>query len=181
MLKNYILSFLSIELSKLLVIPTIAIFILIFIYPKNPLPILKIVLIVLAIWLGGVMAYNYYKKYELKKKLRNLKNADEYDTAVMLGKNFLAEDRMLVYQNKDIFEESYDAITRIYKEDGKKGNVNLRCVLKDKEVIIPTGSLLQAQRTVAFLKRKNNSLVLENIEPSGDGKLHTIDQIKMDA
>lgn len=178
MLKNYILSFLSLDIYKVLVFPTGIIFVLAFVYPKNPSTFLRILLIVMTILLACALGYYYFKKYQLKRKVRMLKNAQVYESAVMLGQNFLAEDRMLVYQNRDIFEETYDQLISVKLEEGKKDTKNLRCHFQSHEVVIPVGSLLQSQRTVAFLLKKNPNIQLEGIEPTGDGLLHTIDQIK---
>lgn len=181
MLKNYINSYLSIDLSKWLALPTAVIFVLIFVYPKHPLPILRVVLIIFAILLAIALGFHYFKKFQMGQKIRKIEQLEKYDTAVMLGQQFLAEDKILVYQNMDIFEKEYSQLKSVKKEPGKKDQVLLRCVFDDKEVVIPTGSLLQAQRTVAFLKKKNDAIECIDIEPTGDGQLHTIDQIRIDS
>ena len=179
MLKNFLLSFLSLDIYKYLVLPTGVIFVVVILYVKNPTPLLRTILIVMTIILACALIYYYFKKFQMRKKIRTIENPSEYNTAVMLGHNFLLDDRMLVYQNRDIFEEKYENLVSVDKEVGKKDTINLRCHFQNHECVIPTGSELQAQRTVAFFQKQNSQVTLNGIEPTGDGLLHTIDQVKV--
>lgn len=174
MLKSYVMSFLAMTYYPLLTIPTVAIFVIFFFFSSKLGTAMKPIAGVFAVVLGGVLLVYNLDKYRLKKQVREIKNAKEYDNAVMLGNSFLLEKRMLAYAKRNLKEYTYDSLKKVLYGKDKKGKDQLTLEFAEGTVVLPVGSYAQAARTAAFLKTVSDA-VPEGIEPEGTGRLHAID------
>lgn len=176
MIKKYLLSFLSIDYYAVLMVPTILLFVIMFIYTKTQTEVLRYLIIAIAFFLLAVLVFYNLQKYRIRKRLKSVEDVDAYDNGVFLGRNFLLENRMLAYQQKQVDEYFYKTLKQVTYQVGKKGQDLLVCTFENGMVIIPTGSRAQAERTCAFLKAQNDAVVFEGITPNGSGTLHSIDR-----
>lgn len=175
MLKNYVLSFLAMKFYPMLLAPSLMSFALVLVSLITHTRSLKPVAAVLAVLLALVLVYYNLLKMKLSRKCRKVENAREYDDAVMLGFNFLCEERMIAYENRDIKEFYYKDLIKITAGMDKKGMPTLELQYPEYKAVLPTGSQGQAERTAAFLCCKAPSALLEGIEAKGNGRLHSID------
>lgn len=177
MVKKYCLSFLSIDYYAFLMIPTILLFGIMFFYTRNQVDHLRWLIILIALFLFVILFTYNLRKLKIRRTLNSIKNLNEYDEGVFLDRNFLIEKRMLSYSKKQVKEYFYEDLIDVTYQQNKKHE--LICKFKDGEVILPTGSRAQAERTCAFLLTQNNVIQFHNIEPNGSGTLHSIDNTEV--
>lgn len=177
MIRNYLLSFLAMEYMGWMMLPTIAIFILIFLFLKAPTNLMRILVGVIAVALAFILVKYNIDKFNLKKKIRSLEDFEDYDTAVLLGRTFFTEKRMLHYQKRSFETYDYSQIQEVRKDnDTKKDGIVI--VVEGKQLQVPTGSLSQSNRTATFLHTKNPNVVLHELSLEGNGTLHNIDKME---
>ena len=95
MIKNYLLSYLAMAYMPLMTVFTILIFVSIFTLMNVSAVLMKVVIGILALCLAVILIKYNIEKEKIKKYIRTLKNADEYNDAVMLGECFFLEDSPL--------------------------------------------------------------------------------------
>lgn len=174
MLKRYFYSIISLKYSFLLMALAMAIFALSFITITGKAE-LKIYVIIIAVILALVLGRYYYLKLRISRQIKTIKNISEYENASIEFENsFFLDDRMLTYGKKGIIESDYRNISRL-KDTGKKhGTTVLSMQIDDEHISLRTVTALQAQCLAAFLQKKNPSIILEGIEPSGPGTFQSI-------
>ncbi len=173
MFKNYLLSLLAMAYMPLMTILTVLIFVNIFVLSNVSAIAMKSVIGVLAICLAAVLLKYNFEKESIKKFIRHLENADEYNDAVMLGSCFFVEDRMVTYKKGKCKEYTYDVITCMKKLNDKKNHAEITI---DHEVYrIPLASDKQGDKLASFLKRKNPSIQLDGFNEISLNQLHDID------
>lgn len=173
MFKNYLLSLLAMAYMPLMTILTVLIFVSIFVLSNVSRVAMKSVIGVLAICLAAVLLKYNFEKESIKKFIRKLDKADEYNDAVMLGSCFFVEDRMVTYKKGKCKENTYDVVSCMKKLNDKKNHAEITI---DNEVYrIPLASDKQGDKLASFLKRKNPSIQLDGFNEISLNKLHDID------
>ncbi len=173
MFKNYLLSLLAMAYMPLMTILTVLIFVSIFVLSNVSRVAMKSVIGVLAICLAAVLLKYNFEKESIKKFIRKLDKADEYNDAVMLGSCFFVEDRMVTYKKGKCKENTYDVVSCMKKLNDKKNHAEITI---DNEVYrIPLSSDKQGDKLASFLKRKNPSIQLDGFNEILLNQLHDID------
>ncbi len=173
MFKNYLLSLLAMAYMPLMTILTVLIFVSIFVLSNVSAIVLKSVIGVLAICLAAVLLKYNFEKESIKKFIRKLENAEEYNDAVMLGSCFFVEERMIVYKKGKCKEYTYDALSQMKKLNDKKNHAEIS--IGDEVYRVPLASDKQGDKLASFLKRKNPSIQLDGFNELSLNQLHDID------
>lgn len=173
MIKNYILSLLAMAYMPLMTIFTVLIFVSIFVLSNISAVIMKTVIGILAIVLAIVLFKYNIEKERIKKFIRQLNHAEEYDNCVMLGSLFLVEDRMIVYKKGQCKEYSYTDVTSVKLLHDKKKKAAL--TICGEEYAVPLASDKQGDKLASFLKRKNPSIQIDGFNEISLNQLHDID------
>ena len=173
MIKNYLLSYLAMAYMPLMTIFTILIFVSIFTLMNVSAVLMKVVIGILALCLAVVLIKYNIEKEKIKKYIRALKYADEYNDAVMLGECFFLEDRMLAYKKAKCKEYKYDELQSLTLANDKKWKAVL--TFEDNTYTVPLASEKQGDKLASFLKRKNNSIKLDGFNEIALNQLHDID------
>ena len=174
MLKKYLQSFAAMRYLPIMMIPSALIVIMAFFYVNNRNPRTEMAVAGMAIVLAVSMAFYYREKFRIAKQVRNIKNPEEYDDAVILGQNFFLEKRLLVFYRGNAVEAEYNNIRKIIKNNDRKGNPILELTVGSMKVNCPCASQGQAQRAAAFFKKKNPKVELIGIDAKGPGTLNSI-------
>lgn len=173
MIKNYLLSYLAMAYMPLMTVFTILIFVSIFTLMNVSAVLMKVVIGILALCLAVILIKYNIEKEKIKKYIRTLKNADEYNDAVMLGECFFLEDRMLAYKKAKCKEYTYDELQSFTLANDKKRKAVL--TFEDNTYTVPLASEKQGDKLASFLKRKNNSIKLDGFNEIALNQLHDID------
>ena len=113
MLKNYVLSFLAMTFYPFLLVPSLVSFALVLLMlGKFSLPV-KPIAAVLVVIIAAMLIYYNAMKIKLRHQCAKVKDVKEYDDAVMLGFNFLCENRMIAYAKRSIKEYDYKDLTSV--------------------------------------------------------------------
>lgn len=174
MLKKYLQSFSAMRFLPIMMIPSILIVVLAFFYVNNRNPKTEMAVAGMAIVLAVSMSIYYFEKFRIAKQVRNIKNPEEYDNAVILGQNFFLEKRLLVFYRGNVVEAEYTDIRKAVKSTDRKGNPVMELHVGSMIANCPCASKGQAQRFAAFLKKKNPKIELLNIVDEGQGTLESI-------
>ncbi len=178
MVRSYLHAFISMQYVFILPVPAILIFILAACYFKTGIPAFRIAALITAVILAVLLIRFYTERMSIPKKLSRFKNWKEYNDSYIIGQAFMLEDRMLVYDNHKILEFYYQDINELKGAPGKRDNWDVVYISAGQSAKNTTSSKGQAERLAAFLKAKNPELIIEGIEPSGDGILSHIESGK---
>ncbi len=177
MVKSYLHAFISMKYLIILPVTAFVIFILAFAYYRTKIAAFRILVFAVAAVLAILLAMFYGERFSISGKLRKIRNWTEYNDSYIIGQAFLLEDRMLIYDRK-IKEFYYRDLKEIKGEKGRKDNWNVYFSSGSDSALDVTSSKGQAQRLAAFLKSKNSSIVLKDIEAVGDGILAHVESGK---
>ncbi|MCR5229028.1 MAG: hypothetical protein K6D03_02780 [Solobacterium sp.] len=177
MVKSYLHAFISMKYLVILPAVSVVIFILAFAYFRTKIMLLRILVFIMAAVLAVLLAMFYGERFSISGKLRKIRNWKEYNDSYIIGQAFLLEDRMLIYDRK-IREFYYRDLKEIRGEKGKKDNWNVYLISGSDSAMDVTSSKGQAQRLAAFLKARNSSISLTDIEAEGDGILAHVESGK---
>ena len=178
MLKAYLHAFISMDYVPVLPIPAFMIFILAAFYFKTRIPALRICVMVLAVILAALMILFYWERGSISSRLRKFRNVSEYNDSYIIGKTFMLEDRMLVYDRHKILEFYYKDLRELKASPGRRDNWNVEYISDAQNAGNETSSEKQTARLAAFLKSKNPDLKITGIEPEGDAILSHIESGK---
>ena len=178
MVRSYLHAFISMQYVFILPAPAILIFILAACYFKTGIPAFRIAALITAMILAVLLVRFYTERMSIPKKLSRFKNWKEYNDSYIIGQAFMLEDRMLVYDNHKILEFYYQDIKELKGGPGKRDNWDVVYISADQSAKNTTSSKGQAERLAYYLKTKNPELIIEGIEPSGDGILSHIESGK---
>lgn len=168
--KKFYQSLISVHYSLYLTTLPIIIFVIAFLQTRNHNPMYRYIMMVVAAILAIVLGIYYKKKFDMSKKMKTIDNLKEYDRGGMLERSFILEDRMLVGYKFIVEEHPTNTIKKAsYQRTGRLGVLDIESEEGNYKVSVLGEE--EAQRFCAFLKRKNPDIVLENIEPKGNGTL----------
>lgn len=170
MVKRYYQSLVSLRYSGAMVSLAVTIFIIAFLQTNKQIAGLRTCMMVVSILLAIVMFFYYKTKFSISKEIKKIENVDEYYDGGMVNQSFILEERMLVCEKLKLHEYPTVPIHHVKCESGKYGKVVLQIQGNDAYTIT-CESLEQAQYLTAFIKRKNQDVVIEGIEPKGSGYL----------
>ena len=133
---------------------------------------------VLAVILAALMVLFYWERGSISSRLRKFRNVSEYNDSYIIGKAFMLEDRMLVYDRHKILEFHYRDIRELKASPGRRDNWNVEYISDSQNARNETSSRNQTARLAAYLKAKNPDLKISGIEPEGDAVLSHIESGK---
>ena len=145
---------------------------------KTGIPAFRIAALITAVFLAVLLVRFYTERMSIPKKLSRFKDPKEYNDSYIIGQAFMLEDRMLVYDNHKILEFYYRDIKELKGGPGKRDNWDVVYISAGQSAKNTTSSKGQAERLAYYLKTKNPELIIEGIEPSGDGILSHIESGK---
>ncbi len=171
MVKKFYYSLVSLKYSFFMFGLPFLIFVFAFLNKERGIAVAKPIMMVLTGLLAVVMVFYYRDKYKISKALKKIGNLQAYEEGGMVDRSYILEDRMLVCSGFEVTELKPDDIMSVTYQEGKYGKGIL--LLKDEKQTYPmsTLSLDEARRFAAFLKRKNKTITITGIEPSGNGTL----------
>lgn len=149
------------------------IFTVAFIETRKKLVVFKYMMMVLAALLAVVLFFYYRDKLNISKQLKNIKDIYEYERGGVVDRSWILEDRILCCKDLDIHEVITKDIKEVHVENDKKGKVLLH-LKTDQEIDMTALSKEEAERLVAYIKRKNPNAILNGIEPKGKGTLQEL-------
>lgn len=170
MVKRFYYGLISLYFSFFLTGLPLVIFILAFARQKNPKPELLYGMTACTVLLAVTMFFYYSNKYKVYRSLKNIENPEEYEKGGMLDRSYILEDRMLAGYGFSVAEYKTAGIEKMTAEEkGRK----LVLTLEGTEGIFKVNVLdrSEGERFAAFIKRKNPDVILEGIEPKGNGTL----------
>lgn len=174
MIKKYYHSLVSMKYVYFMFSLPLVIFILAFIETKKKLGWIRYGMIVFAILLAIVMFFYYRDKLNVSKQLKSINNLSEYEKGGVVDRTWILEDRMLCCDGFTIVEVKTNSINKVTRLDDEKGKVVLELNTNGNTVKMTALDLSEAERVVAFLKRKNYNLETQNIEAKGNGTLQEL-------
>ena len=173
MIRRFYLGLNSLRYGKFLVGFAFGIFLFAFLYERDHNPVYRIPMAILAILLAITMFFYYKTKIHINKTLKQVDHLEEYEKAAMLEASFILEDRMLVGDPLHIEEHSTNNITKAsYEEKGRKGLLHMESLEGNYDISCLNRE--EAERFIAFLLKKNEGMVLYNIEAKGSGTLEEL-------
>lgn len=149
------------------------IFTVAFIETRKKLVVFKYMMMVLAALLAVVLFFYYRDKLKISKQLKNIKNIYEYERGGVVDRSWVLENRILCCKDLEIYELITTDIKEVYVESDKKGKVLLH-LKTEQEIDMTALSKEEAERFVAYIKRKNPNVILHEIEPKGKGTLQEL-------
>ena len=149
------------------------IFTVAFIETRKKLVVFKYMMMVLAALLTVVLFFYYRDKLKISKQLKNIKNIYEYERGGVVDRSWVLENRILCCKDLEIHELITTDIKEVYVESDKKGKVLLH-LKTEQEIDMTALSKEEAERFVAYIKRKNPNVILHGIEPKGKGTLQEL-------
>ncbi len=170
MIKRYYQGLLSLYFSGPMTMLAVFVFAAAFADTRKPEWNLKWLIGVLAAILAVVMFFYYKNKLSVSKTLRNVKNLDEYEKGGMLDRSFILEDRMLAGIGLKVSEHSTLNIKSLTAET-KGRKVILHMEGENDSFDAQAIDRGEAERFAAYLQQRNPGIVLNNIEPKGNGTL----------
>ena len=150
------------------------IFITAFIETRKKLAVFHTLMFIFIILLACVLAFYYKDKLHVLKQLKQVKDLVEYEKGGVVDRSWILEDRMLCAKGLDIREVRSSTVSKVVLLNEEKGKQVLELSVKDEIVLMTTISKEEAQRFVAYLKRKNPSIIVEGIEAKGNGSLQEL-------
>lgn len=174
MIKKYYHSLVSMKYVYFMFSLPLMIFIVAFIEQRKKAEWMRYVMIVLAILLAIVMFFYYKDKLKVSKQLKNIANLSEYEKGGVVDRTWVLEDRMLCCKDFVIHEVNTKDINNVTLLPSEKGKTILKLSTNNTDVEMSALDIQEAQRLVAFLKRKNPNLKMENIEAKGNGTLEEL-------
>ena len=170
MIKRYYQGLVSLYYSMPMTMLAVLVFAAAFADIRKPEWNLKPLMSVLAVILAVVMFFYYKTKLSISRTLRNVKNTEEYERGGMLDRSFVQEDRILAGIGLKVSEHSVLNLKRLSAAD-KGRKVILHAEGDYDSFDVQAIDRPEAERFAAFLQRKTPDIVLENIEPRGNGTL----------
>ena len=170
MVKRYYQGLLSLYFSGPMTMLAFIVFAIAFINNRKPewnmIPALAVAAVVLAV----VMFFYYKNKLGISKTLHHVENIQEYEKGGMLDRSFVLEDRILAGIGLKVSEHStLNLQSASATEKGRK--VILHIEGKDDSFDVQTIDRAEAERFAAYLRKNNPQIVLNGIEPKGNGTL----------
>lgn len=150
------------------------IFITAFIETRKKLSVFHTLMFIFIILLACVLAFYYKDKLHVLKQLKQVKDLVEYEKGGVVDRSWILEDRMLCAKGLNIREVRSSTVSKVVLLNEEKGKQVLELSVKDEIVPMTTISKEEAQRFVAYLKRKNPSIIVEGIEAKGNGSLQEL-------
>ncbi len=175
MVKRYIQSYVSSKYVFALPGLALGVFVFAFLYTMSGNGTMRYIGIAIGLVLFAVMVVYYREKFLVSRQLKKVKDLGDFEKAVMIGTAFFLEERMLGYKTGNVFDLKYEDIQTVTFEETNRGKLFLN--LETSQGTLPVEMALkdQAARVAQFLLKKNPSLTVNGIAPSGPGTLHSID------
>lgn len=148
------------------------IFTVAFIETRKKLVVFKYMMMVLAALLAVVLFFYYRDKLKISKQLKNIDDIQEYERGGVVDRSWILENRILCCKDLEIHEVISKDVKEVQVEENKKTLIHLKT--NENEVVMSALSKEEAQRFVAYIKRKNPNVILNGIEPKGKGTLQEL-------
>ncbi len=150
------------------------IFTVAFIETRKKLVVFKYMMMVLAALLAVVLFFYYKDKLKVSKQLKDIQNIQEYERGGVVDRSWVLENRILCCKDLEIQEVVSKDIQEVNIDSDKKGKTCIHLKLHDKQVNMTALSKEEAERFIAYIQRKNPSVILNGIEPKGKGTLQEL-------
>lgn len=174
MVKKFYYSLVSLKYVYFMFGLPLVIFTLAFIETRRKIPFLRYGMMVCAVLLAIVLVFYYRDKLKVAKTLKEIKDLQTYAKGGVVDRSWILEDTLLCCYQFDIHEIKTKKITKIQLIEEVKGKVLLQLTCEDKTYFMSALNKEEAGRFAAYVKRKNNEVVLDNIEPIGKGSLQEL-------
>lgn len=150
------------------------IFLLAFIQTTKRISSFRYIMMVLAILLAIILFFYYRDKFRVSKQLKKVDNLAEYANGGVVDCSWVLEDRILCCLGLEIHEVKPSEIKEVNFNLNNKGKGILHLNTVNGNVDMSTLSQEEAQRFCGYLKRKNQNIVLNQIQPKGNGTLQEL-------
>ncbi len=148
------------------------IFTVAFIETRKKLVVFKYMMMVLAALLAVVLFFYYRDKLKISKQLKNIDDIQAYERGGVVDRSWILENRILCCKDLEIHEVISKDVKEVRIQENKKTLIHLKT--NENEVVMSALSKEEAQRFVAYIKRKNPNVILNGIEPKGKGTLQEL-------
>ncbi len=148
------------------------IFTVAFIETRKKLVVFKYMMMALAALLAVVLFFYYRDKLKISKQLKNIDDIQAYERGGVVDRSWILENRILCCTDLEIHEVMSKDVKEVRIEENKKTLIHLKT--NENEVVMSALSKEEAQRFVAYIKRKNPNVILNGIEPKGKGTLQEL-------
>lgn len=152
----------------------LVIFTLAFLETRKKVAVLKYGMMGCAFLLAIVLIFYYRDKFRVSKALKQVKDLQEYARGGVVDRSWILEDRILCCHDFDIHEIQTNHISKLCVVDTLKEKVILQLTSEGVNYLMSALNQKEAERFASYVKRKNHNVLLENIEPSGNGTLQEL-------
>ncbi|MBQ6593019.1 MAG: hypothetical protein IJJ24_09135 [Solobacterium sp.] len=173
MIRKYLESFIVVKYYPFVTVCPLLLFPVLVLYMKEPTGIRRVLLAAAGLLCAAVIVKYRYDKYRLGKQLKQLGDLSVWNDGILLGRCVLTENRWLCYDNNRLAVQEYPEIREAALRR-EKSHIYLDLSTDEGIRTAETGSEAQAQRTCAFLQKKNAEIRLTGIQPAGNGDLRAI-------
>lgn len=174
MIKKFYYSLVSMKYVYFMFGIPLLIFTVAFIETRKKLEVFRYIMMFLAALLGIVLFFYYKDKMKVSKQLKNVKDINEYERGGVVDRSWILEDRVLCCRDLEIKEVVSNTVDEVDVEMDTKGKTVIHLHCKNAVVDMTALSQEEAERFVAYLKRKNPNVILNGVQPKGNGTLQEL-------
>lgn len=171
MIKKFYYSLVSMKYVYFMFGIPLLIFTVAFIETRKKLEVFRYIMMFLAVLLGIVLFFYYRDKMKISKQLKNVDDINKYERGGVVDRSWVLEDRVLCCKDLTVCEVISKDVDEVSVEMDTRGKTILHLHVKDQLVDMSALSKEEAERFVAYLKRKNPNVILNGVEPKGNGTL----------